>query len=79
MMQSSLSGSSKNSQRSKVTKDSDRNNTWSYSERFAAQLRPMVDAIEKQWPNVQNLEEQELMRQAHRSLARLAELEEDKG
>jgi hypothetical protein len=49
------------------------------SDRFAAWLRLMVYAIEKQWPQVWDLEEQELMRQAHKSLARLAELEEGKG
>jgi hypothetical protein len=79
MMQSSLSGSSNNSLELNVINDSDRPNDWSNPERFAAQLRPMVDAIEKQWPNVRDLEERDLMRQAHQSLARLAELEEGKG
>ena len=51
----------------------------SNSKRFAAQLRPLVNAIEERWPHVGDLEERELMRQAHQSLVRLTELEEDKG
>jgi hypothetical protein len=54
-------------------------NEYSNSERLAAWLRPIVNAIEKRWPHVRDLQERELMRQAHESLARLAEFEEDKG
>ena len=48
----------------------------SHSERLAALLRPMIDAIEAEWPRVRNSKRQNLLRQAHEVLAQLAELEE---
>jgi hypothetical protein len=48
----------------------------SHSEPIAALLRPMIDAIEAEWPRVRNAKRQSLLRQAHEVLAQLAELEE---
>jgi hypothetical protein len=48
----------------------------SHSERLAALLRPMIDAIETEWPRIRDAKRQRLLRQAHAVLAQLAELEE---
>jgi hypothetical protein len=47
-----------------------------HSERFSALLRPMVNAIEAECPQIRDEKHQRLLRQAHEVLAQLAELEE---